>query len=61
MHGHDFGSAALPWQPMEETVLMLSREQEWAEAYADEHPDCPLGRIYLDYLRRELVQALAEL
>lgn len=49
------------WTETEETVLMLSRELEWAEAYAEDNPQCSMGRIYFDFLRWELVRAQGEL
>lgn len=61
MNGYEFEAAALPWGPMEETMLLLAREQEWAEAYTAEHPECQLGRIYLGFLCSEMVRALGEL
>jgi len=45
------------WSTAEETVLMLARESEWAEAYAAEHPKCEMGCVYLAFLRWELVLA----
>lgn len=48
------------WTAAEENFLMLARELEWAEAYAADHADCPMGRIYLDFLRWEMISAQAE-
>ena len=45
------------WTLAEENLLMLARELEWAEAYARDHPDCPMGGIYLDFLRGEMTAA----
>ena len=61
MYGFENGTGALPWEPTEETVLLLAREQEWAEAYVADHPNCQFGQIYLDFLHREMVQSLGEL
>ena len=61
MNAYESESAAPSWGRAEETVLLMAREQEWAEAYALEHPECPLGRLYLDFIRQELIQALGEL
>ncbi len=61
MHGFENETDALPWEPREETILLLAREQEWAEAHVAEHHGCQFGQIYLDFLRRELVQALGTL
>ncbi len=49
------------WSPSEETILLLARELEWAEAYAADHPRCRMGRLYLEFVRRELVAAQSEL
>lgn len=49
------------WTVAEENVLMLARELEWAEAYELDHPKCPMGCIYLDFLRWELTTAQSEL
>ena len=48
------------WTTAEEAVLTLARELEWAEAYAADHPRCSMGRVYLDFLRWELIAAQAE-
>lgn len=48
------------WSEHEEAVLTLARETEWAEAYAVDHPSCPMGGIYLEFLRREMVTAQGE-
>lgn len=45
----------------QDTLLLLAREQEWAEAYAADHPDCELGLVYLRFLRAEIVQLLGAL
>ena len=47
------------WSPEEETLLVLAREMEWAEAYAADHPACAMGRVYLDFLQWEMVTAQA--
>lgn len=52
--------AALPWNDNEQTVLLLSREREWAEAYHAENPTCAMGRVYLEFVQRELDVALSE-
>ena len=49
------------WTLAEENVLILEREREWAEAYAADRPQCRMGRLYLDFLRWELVTTQAEL
>ncbi len=41
-------------------LLLLAREQEWAEAYAADHPGCDLGQVYLRFLRDEMVRLLDE-
>ncbi len=43
-----------------DSLLLLAREQEWAEAYADDHPGCELGQVYLRFLRAEIVMLLGE-
>lgn len=60
MNGSETDAAPL-WGANEETVLLLAREQEWAEAYMVENPRCPLGRYYLDFLRQEMINLLGEL
>ena len=37
------------------------RSKEWAEAYAADHPQCLMGRLYLDFLRREIVRVMGDL
>jgi len=49
------------WEPAEESLLIIARELEWAEAYSADFPDCQMGCIYLDFLRWEMVTAQAEL
>ena len=49
------------WTTAEENILMLARELEWAEAYAEDHPVCSLGQVYLDFLRWELITVQAQL
>ena len=51
----------LLWTIAEENVLALAREREWAEAYAEDHPACSMGALYLNFLCWELVMAQAEL
>ena len=51
----------IAWTLAEENVLALAREMEWAEAYAEDHPECGMGTLYLNFLRWELVMAQAEL
>ena len=58
MYGEN--AAEILWTATEETILTLAREMEWAEAYAVNHPDCPMGNIYLEFLHRELVTAQGE-
>ena len=48
------------WTQAELTVLMLARELEWAEAYAENHADCRMGRVYLDFLHWEIIMAQGE-
>jgi len=48
------------WTQPELTLLVLAREMEWAEAYAQDHADCRMGRVYLDFLRRETIRAQGE-
>ena len=45
------------WTAGEENFLMLAREMEWAEAYSADHPTCPMGRMYLDFLQWEMITA----
>ena len=51
----------LEWTQTEESLLLLARELEWAEAYAADYPKCQMGRLYLDFLHWEMVAAQAEL
>ncbi len=51
----------IDWTTAEENVLALAREMEWAEAYAEDHPECSMGTLYLNFLRWELVMTQAEL
>ncbi len=53
--------APVLWTIAEENVLALARELEWAEAYAEDHPGCSMGTVYLNFLRWEMVMAQAEL
>lgn len=48
--------ASLP----QDAMLLLAREQEWAEAYAADHPDCDLAHVYLRFLRDEMARLLGE-
>ncbi len=48
------------WTAAEESFLMLARELEWAEAYALDHPACPMGRVYLHFLQWEMITAHGE-
>ena len=48
------------WTAAEENFLMLARELEWAEAYARDHPACPMGRVYLHFLQWEMISAQGE-
>lgn len=43
-----------------DALLLLAREQEWAEAYAHDNPGCDLGQVYLRFLRTEIVLLLGE-
>ena len=49
------------WSEREYAVLELAREIEWAEAYSIYHPECPMGGIYLEFLRREMITAQGRL
>lgn len=49
----------LEWTMAEENLLLVARELEWAEAYAADSPQCRMGRLYLDFLRWELVAVQA--
>jgi len=49
-----------PTSLLQDTMLLLAREQEWAEAYATDHPGCDLGQVYLRFLRDEMVRLLGE-
>ena len=40
----------------EDTLLLLARELEWAEAYLEDFPDCELGWLYFRLLQRELAR-----
>lgn len=60
MNADDTQAALTEWSPTEQIVLLLSREQEWAEAYASENPQCQMGCLYLDFLRREMTQMMGE-
>jgi len=48
------------WTEQEEAILALARETEWAEAYAVNNPGCPMGSIYLEFLRHEMIAAQEE-
>ena len=48
------------WTAAEESFLVLARELEWAEAYTADHPACPMGRVYLDFLQWEMITARAK-
>jgi hypothetical protein len=50
-------AAGTLWTAGEESFLMLARELEWAEAYAADHPDCLMGRVYLHFLQWEMIAA----
>ncbi len=52
----DLSPTSLP----QDTLLLLAREQEWAEAYTADHPGCDLGQVYLRFLRSEIVLQLGE-
>ena len=41
----------------EDTILLLARELEWAEAYLEEFPDEELAWLYFHLLQRELTRA----
>ncbi len=56
----DENGAETLWTAAEENFLMLARELEWAEAYIADHPACPMGRVYLDFLLWEMITAQAE-
>ncbi len=49
----------LLWTAAEENLLLVARELEWAEAYAADHSECRMGRLYLDFLHWEMVTAQA--
>ncbi len=53
----DLSPVSLP----HDTLLLLAREQEWAEAYAADYPGCDLGQVYLRFLRAEIVVLLGEI
>ena len=40
----------------EDTLLLLARELEWAEAYLEDFPDDELGWFYFHLLQRELTR-----
>lgn len=48
------------WSAAEESLLVLARELEWAEAYAEDHPACRMGQVYLDFLHWEMVNTQIE-
>lgn len=58
--GLDGNPAETLWTAAEESFLMLARELEWAEAYTADHPACPMGRVYLDFLQWEMITARAK-
>lgn len=49
-----------PTSTPQDVLLLLAREQEWAEAYAADHPGCDLGQVYLRFLRGEMVRVVGE-
>ncbi len=53
-------TAGTDWTMVEGNILLLARELEWAEAYAENFPRCSMGRLYLDFLRWELIRAYGE-
>lgn len=57
MNTHD----EMEWTAAEENLLTLARELEWAEAYAEDNPNCRMGHVYLDFLRWELLHTQAAL
>ena len=44
----------------EDTIFLLARELEWAEAYLEEYPDCELGWLFFYLVERELGAAEAD-
>ena len=54
-------SGLAPIHVLQDTLLLLAREQEWAEAYCADFPLCELGLVYLDFLRREIIHLTGEL
>ena len=41
----------------DDTVLLLARELEWAEAFLEDFPNCEIGWFYFHLLERELTRA----
>ncbi len=41
----------------DDTIFLLARELEWAEAFLVDFPDGALGRLYFALLERELTLA----
>ena len=41
----------------DDTVLLLARELEWAEAFLEDFPDCEIGWFYFHLLERELARS----
>ncbi len=44
----------------DDTIFLLARELEWAEAYLRDFPECVLGQLYFSLLERELTAAERE-
>jgi hypothetical protein len=41
----------------DDTIFLLARELEWAEAFLQDFPDCTLGHLYFSLLECELTKA----
>jgi hypothetical protein len=51
----DYADSPIRWNPIEEIMLLVARELEWAEAYVSENPTAEMGKAYLHALQCEMV------
>jgi len=51
----EYAGSPIRWEPVEEIMLLVARELEWAEAYVSDNPAAELGKTYLHALQCEMV------